>query len=71
MTMVERTRREREPIKAGRGISQGDVDGYISTMVRCEKMAAMKLGWADVEWAGHCLQQNASVRREGRGNRNG
>ena len=60
-TMVDakKSQREHEPIKAGRSITQIDVEDYIATMVMCERLAAEKLQWSEADWAAHCLQQNA------------
>ena len=64
-TMVEgnKAQREHDPIVRSGELSQADVEAYIGTMVRCEKLAAEKLRWSPQEWAEHCLHQAADAER--------
>jgi len=67
-TMVKecKPKREHEPIVNG-SHEQVDVEEYIAAMVRSEKLAAERLQWSEVEWAGHCMTQDADRRKRKRG----
>lgn len=66
MAKESKPKREHEPIVHG-SHDQIDVEEYIEAMVRSEKLAAEKLQWSEVEWAEHCLTQDANRRKRKRG----
>ena len=64
-TMVEemKAQREHEPEGMAWQFTHQQIEAYIRTMVRCEKLAAEKLQWSEQEWATHCLHQKAEAER--------